>query len=150
MSIPLQSCSPCVFVPPQAFTAAGTNTANIIDMLGFSQLDVYVSAASTTTGAVPASVTIQHSDTTDATNFSTIISAGTATTGWPTSLTATTSQSSAFAVASIPWLTKKRYARTQFVAGTSACTASILGIRSRDNKAESGTNAGAAFTYTVT
>lgn len=148
--IPLQSCSPCIFVAPQAYSAAGTAVGNIIDMLGFSQLDVYVSAASTTTGAVPASITIQHSDDTNTSNFSTIISAGTATTGWPTSLTATTSQSSAFAVASIPWLTKKRYVRVNPLGGTSAATICVMGIRSRDKIADSGTAAGAAFTFTVT
>lgn len=139
-----------VLLPQQTFSAAGTNASLVIDMNGYAHAEVVVLAYSSgTTSAIPASITINHNDT-NGTGGTAIVSAGTATTGWPSTIVATntTNASTCFARASLPWLGKKRYLSVAMVAGASACVASAFVIKSRANQTESGTNASGTYSYT--
>lgn len=134
---------------PGSLTAAGTNLSSVIDMAGWAQADIFLHAASSTTTALPEAILIQHSDITDSTGFSTIFSAGTSSSGYPTQVTnatQVTSQKDVLYRQPVSWLGRKRYLRLSATGPTSGtCTASAYVIMSRGGVSPTGTNTGAKY-----
>lgn len=147
--IPIQNEKFQVLLAPGSLTAAGTNVSSVIDMSGYAQASIYLHAASSTTTALPEAILIQHSDIIDSTGFSTIVSAGTASTGYPTQVTnatQVTSQTDALAGFHVSWLGKKRYLRISATGPTAGtCTAFAGVVMSRSQTTPTGTNAGAKY-----
>lgn len=151
--IPLQNDRIIVMLAPQAVTADGTNTSGVVDMLDYGAVRVELSVASSTTTALPIAVAFQESDTTDATNFATIASAGTASTGWKTQVTNATAVSSVTAswmTWTQPWgANRKRYLRSLITGPTTGTfTACMLAIQSRPAITPTGTNVSGTYIST--
>lgn len=139
--------------PLAAINSATTAASKTIDMLGFNELEIAVFVSGTTGTQVPIKIAFQHSDTDVASVFTSnvIISAGTATSGWPTQFTDATHTAStgAFARWSQPWHGKKRYFRA-VVDGPAGntCNWSMTAVKLREAQSPLGTNvAGNANSY---
>lgn len=142
-----------IMLAPQAVTSDGTNTSGVIDMLGYDAAQIILSAASSTTTAVPVAIAIQHADTTDSTNFATILSAGTASTGWKTQVTNATTVSSvtaAWAIFNLVWgADRKRYLRCTITGPTAnSLTAAVFVNKARASITPTGTNISGTYIST--
>ena len=150
--IPVQNSQIQVLLAPGALTSGGTNVSSMIDMAGYSQAEIFLHVASSTTSAAPVNLLIQHADTTDPTNLVTIVSAGTATSGWPTQVsnaTAVTAQIAPLVRASVPWLGRKRYLGISVTGPTAnTSTACAFVVKSNPSVAPTGTNVSAVATNT--
>lgn len=148
--ISVQNSQIQVLLAPGALTSGGTNVSSAIDMNGYGQAEIFLHVASSTTSAAPVALLIEHSD--DLTTYATIVSAGTATTGWPTQVsnaTAVTAQIAPCVRASVPWLNKKRYLRISVTGPTAnTSTACAFVVKSHPKIAPTGTNVSAVATNT--
>lgn len=149
--IPVQNSQIQVLLAPGALTSGGTNVSSMIDMKGFTHAEIFLHVASSTTSAAPVNMLIQHSDT-DTASLTTIISAGTATSGWPTQVsnaTAVTAQIAPLVRASIPWLNRKRYLAISVTGPTAnTSTACAFVVKSNPQIAPTGTSVSAVATNT--
>lgn len=148
--IPLQNEQWQILLAPGALTSGGTNVSSAIDMQGYTQAEIALHACSNTTTAAPVSLLIEHSD--DLTTYTTIQSAGTATSGWPTQVsnaTAVTAQISPLLRASVPWIGKKRYLRISVTGPTAnTSTACAFVVKSRARVSPTGTSVSNVATNT--
>ena len=151
--IPLQNDVISLALMPTT-VSTGTATSKTVDMLGFNNLEVAIYASSSTTSAVPTVISLQHADTDAATSYAAIVTAGTASTGFPTQVTAQTHTTStgAFARAAFNWQGKKRYFRAVITGPASdTATVAMVCVKSRASQSPTGTAAaGFSGAYTFT
>ena len=150
--IPLQNDKTIQLFHAASATAAGTVTSTYVDASGYEYAEFIVLAATAgTTGAIPASVAIQHSDTTNTSDFATIsgASATTSTTGYITALP-TTAGTVPIARVGVNLLGKKRYLRLALTGpAANSCTVSAAVALSRASQSPTGTNVGASVAVNV-
>lgn len=149
--IPLQNDQVQILLAPQQVTADGTNTSGVADMSGYGAAHVILSVASSTTTALPINITLQESN--DLTTYTTIVSAGTASTGWKTQITNATAVSSVtapWAMWNIQWTSaRKRYLRATITGATTGTyTAALFVVKSRAAQSPTGTNVGGTYIST--
>lgn len=150
--IPLQSDAIQIMFSPAALTSGATNTSLVVDMLDYGAVQVIVSANSSTTTAIPVSITFQESD--DLTTYTAIVSAGTATTSFPSQVTnaTATNNTQAWASWNQPWgPNRKRYLNAVAVGPTAnSCLGfAMLAIKSRGAIAPPVTTVAAKYTFPV-
>ena len=146
--IPIQNEQVQILLSPTALTSGGTVTSNAIDMNGYGQAEIFLHVNSSTTSAAPIKLEIQHSD--DLTTYATIVSAGTATSGWPTQVsnaTALTTQINPLIRASVSWLGKKRYLRI-IATGPTADTSTAYAFMAKSRASTSPTGLNVSGTNT--
>lgn len=150
--VPLQNNRTISLFHGASATAAGTVTGTYVDASGYDYAEFIVLAATAgTTGALPVSVAIQHSDTTNTSDFATIsgASATTSTTGYITALP-TTAGTVPVARVGVNLLDKKRYLRLALTGPTAnSCTVSALVAFGRAAQSPTGTNVGASVAVNV-
>jgi len=148
--VPLQNDSFQIMVSPAALTSGATNTSLVVDMRDFGAVTVVISANSRTTTSIPVAITFQESD--DLTTYTTIVSAGTATSGWPTQVTnaTATNNTQAWASWSATWgPLRKRYLTAVAVGPTAnSCEGfGMIAMKSRGAISAAGTTAGAKYVF---
>lgn len=144
----LQNTKTQILATPQSVATNATLTSGQLDCIGYDEclLHLLMSGAAST-ATVPGRVQIQHSDTTDATNFAAIsgYTATASTSGFPTQV-ANSSTTSVFEKAHIDLRDKKRYLRV-LVDGQAGTTSfiSIVAVLGRPSQSPTGTNTGALY-----
>lgn len=142
-----------ILATPQSVATNATLTSSSLDCINYDEALILLSmTGSASTATVPGRVQIQHSDTTDATNFAAIsgYTATTSTSGFPTQVPAN-GTTAPFAQFHLNLNDKKRYLRV-LVDGQAGTTSFIYihAFLGRANAAPIGTNSGSLFVVNPT
>lgn len=150
MTMPFQNAKVQGLFVGQTVTSGGTVTSGTIDALNAGVVSIFLSAYGATTGAVPGTVRVQHSDTDTASNFANIdgYTANTSSSGYPAAIRTTSATNVVFGAFHVNMVGKKRYLRLLVdgpPSSTHAATVAAWAILGRNAADPVGTNSGAQF-----